>query len=275
MNRIKFILLLPVLLACIDKNEKQEPLHSNKYYSVYTNFNEKTHEIDSVIVIDKKGTRSIYALNSEFIGEYPQLYKDRLISIIYGPQHSNLITFNLSTHQIDTLCSNIQFLTTDAIDEYEGRVVVRGYESYCIVDVEKKHLQKTSKCYLENILLVDTNYFLIRTLNDISEPKPYLCKGSINGTEDFKLIDLPGMGVQHYSDATTLGWNGMTIYQGILFIHTMNQLLAYDIQKNLIIDSIEEGREVSYQLKKVNPVFSFEKKEKIIFDLKKRQFKRV
>lgn len=275
MSGIKFILLIPILLACLSKQNSPSPLHSNKYYSIYSSFNEKTYEIDSLIVIDQKGKRSAYLLDTQFIGEFPHLYKNRLISLIYGPQHPNLITFNLITHKTDTLCSNIQFLTTSAIDEYDGLIVIRDFDKYGIVDVSKKKLLKESQCHLENILLVDSNYYLVRTLNDISEPKPYLCKGSINGTEDLKLIDLPGMGLQYYSDATTLGWNGMKIHQGILFIHTMNQLLAYDIQKNLIIDTIEEGREVSYQLKKSNPAFLFEKKEKIIFDLKKRKFKRV
>lgn len=275
MSRIKHLLFIPILISWIEKDAPElSLLHSNRYYSIYASYNEKTHKVDSIITLDTKGHKSTYALKQNGIGEYPKLYKTRLISIVPGRNYQHLTTFDLLTHKIDTLCSEVQFLTTDAIDEYEGKVVVRSYDNYKIVDVSEKKILKQSKCYLENILLTDSGYFLIRTINDISEPKPYLCTGTIAGEQDRKLIDLPDMGVSHYSDATTLGWNGMKVYDGVLFIHMMHKILAYDIEKRLILDTIDEEREVSFHLAKSTPVFLFEKKEKLTFNMKAKRFKR-
>ena len=275
MHTIKIIYLTSMLIASFLKKDEpnQEPTHSNSYYSIFSGYNKAMNDVDSVIVLDQHGKRSSYPLKSGGIGEYPSLYKDRLISIIYGKAQSDVITFSLSTGQIDTICSGLQVLQTSSIDEYDGKVVIRDYNQYVILDIEKKQILKVSDCYLENILLTESGYFLIRTLNDISEPKPYLCKGNITGAEDTKLIDLPGIGVQHYQDIPTLGWNGMAKHQGILFIHTMDQILAYDIQQTKIIDEIREERPVFCDLNKSNPTFSFEK-EKIVFNMKKKQFNR-
>ena len=274
MNLAKFIFLTPIFVACVVNNGKNEPWHSNAYYSIYSGYNEKTHTVDSIIAIDKKGKRSVYALNQNGIGDYPGLYKNRLISLIYGREYTDLITFDLVTHQTDTLFSNLQILEGSAIDEYDGRVVVRDAAKYCIVDVEKKKVLKQSDCNLENILLVDSTYFLIRTLNNYSEPKPYLCRGSIAGTKDNKLIDVPGRAVQRYEDATTYGWNGMAICSGMLFIHSVKGIIAYDIQHNKIVDQMEEQRILTYKVKSGKPTFAFGN-EKIVFDLKSNRFKQV
>lgn len=275
MNTINSILFLSFSIICSFKGNDpdREPTHSNAYYSIFPGYNQSMNDVDSVIVVDQHGKRSSYPLKSGGIGEYPSLYKDRLISIIYGKTQADVITFSPSNNKIDTICSDLQVLQTSSIDEYDGIAVIRDYNKYAILDIEKKQILKVSDCFLENILLTESGYFLIRTLNNISEPKPYLCKGSITGAEDTKLIDLPGMGVQNYQDGTTLGWNGMTIYHGILFIHMMDQILAYDIQQNKIIDKIMEERPVFCDLNKSNPTFCFEK-EKIVFNMKKKQFKR-
>lgn len=272
MNLTKIIFLLAILSACTPENEDNSPWFSNNLYSAFSIHDEK-NDLDSIIVMDRQGKRSSYLLDSESIGSYPTFYKDRLVSLIYGSEHSNLISFHLKTHQTDTICSDILFLKTSSIDEYDRYLVIRDYDSYGIVDVPNKRLIKESKCQLENILLTGTNYFLIRTVDDISEPKLFLCKGSIYGTADLRLVDIPGMGVQHYPDATTNGWNGMTICDDVLFIHTLNEILAYDIRQNRIIDQIHEEREVSFHLEKSTPVFLFEK-EKITFNPKTKNFKR-
>ena len=261
MNLTKIIFLFAILSACTPENEDSSPWFSNNLYSAFS-IHYKKNDLDSLIVVDKQGKRSSYLLDSESIGSYPKFYKDRLVSLIYGSEHSNLISFNLKTHQTDTICSDILFLKTSAIDEYEGKVVIRDYDSYAVVDMEKKKLLKQDQCYMDNLLLVNTNYFLIKKIDDISEPKPFLCRGSIYGTKDSKLIDIPGMGTQYYPDATTYGWNGMAVSHGFLFIHTLDEILAYDMQQNRIIDKIAEGGMVHYQLDKANnPAFSHEKRK--------------
>ena len=273
MTAAKFLFLFPVLIACITNDRENPPLHSNSYYSVYSSYNEKTYKVDSIIVRDKKGKRSTYALNQNGIGDYPGLYKDRLISLIYGTEYTNLLSFSLNTRKVDTLCSNIQFLETSSIDEYDGIIIIRDTDKYGIVNVEKKQLVKESDCFLENILLVDSCYFLVRMLNDVSEPKPFLCRGTILGSKDIKLTDLPGMGTMNYEDATTHGWNGMAVRNGILFIHMMQEIVAYDIKANQIADKIHQERIITYRSVS-NPLFIVEK-EKITFDMKSKRFKQL
>lgn len=274
MNLAKFIFLAPIFIACIKGADTKLPLHSNRYYSIYSGYDEKTYEVDSVIVEDVKGKRNAYPLNQNGVGDYPYLYKDRLVSLIYGRERTNLISVHLRTQKVDTLCSEIDFLETSSMDEYDGMIVIRDTDKYGIVDVEKKKLVKESSCFLENILLTDSTYFLVRLLNDTSEPKPFLCKGNVSGpANDIRLIQLPGMGVQQYEDATTCGWNGMAVQNGILFIHLMNEIVAYDVKANKIVASIGESREVHYRISSKKPVFLFEN-EKITFDMKNKQFVR-
>ncbi|MGV3611826.1 MAG: hypothetical protein ACO1N0_12800 [Fluviicola sp.] len=276
MYSIKIIYLTSILVAGFLKEDTpdQEPTHSNSYYSIFSGYNEAMNDVDSVIVLDKHGKRNSYALKKGGIGDYPFLYKDRLISIIYRNGNSDVITFSLTTNKIDTICSNVQLLQSSFIDEYDGKVVVRDTDTYTVLDIGNKKIIKRSKCYLENILLTESGYFLIRTLDNISEPKPYLCAGTLDGETDTKLIDIPDMGSNIYMDATTLGWNGMKVHEGILFIHTFHKILAYDIQQNKIIDEIAEEKTVSFQVNKAkNPVFRFEDEYQIVFNLKNKRFK--
>lgn len=275
MSRNQFIFLIPLLIACTSTDPVETPYRSNSFYTLFVSHDEKTQAPDSIIAVDRTGKRSAYAMETASVGEYPYLYKDRLISLVKASLHPNLVTLNLMTGKIDTICSDLLFLRTSSIDEYDGLAVIRDYDKYAIIDVAKKRVLKESECYLENILLTDSGYFLIRVLNDISEPKPYLCSGTIEGTNDTKLIDLPDSGINNYQDATTYGWNGMKVHEGILFIHTFHQILAYDIEKNRIVDQIPEERTVYFRLdSSKKPTFLFEK-ERIVFHKKKLRFKRI
>ena len=66
----------------------------------------------------------------------------------------------------------------------------------------------------------------------------------------------------------------MAICSGMLFIHSVKGIIAYDIQHNKIVDQMEEQRILTYKVKSGKPTFAFGN-EKIVFDLKSNRFKQV
>lgn len=267
---MNLITIFLIILGCQNPNSNTKPYDENKF-----------GKIDFIQGVYKKTpdtilyTSKVSNFQSKIIvkhGVYPDLYQDKICFVDQRNDTSFLFLIDPKSIVTDSIKLPINVLSTSWYYELNNYLVIKDYNKFILFNSNDYHMEAFEKS-IESIYITFDNimYFVEENDHNYKSMSTYELKcldlnnkitATLSSFEESSLCE-------YYNDLK--GWNGMEINENVIFIKTMNSILAIDKTKGTILDKFTEQMMtdlISKDKKKV--VFYSDKK--ITFSMKKLKF---
>lgn len=270
---IKIMNLIPILLlilGCQNPNSNTKPYHENKFGKIdfIQGIYEKTP--DTILYTSKLSN-----FHSKIIirhGVYPDLYRDKICYVGQRKDTSFLYLIDPKSNQTDSIKLPINVLSTSWFYELNNYLVIKDFNKFILFNSNDKHIEVFEKSIVSIYITPDNIMYFVEENDHNYKSIP---------TYELKCLNLNNKGTasvttfeesslcEYYNDLK--GWNGMDINDNVIFIKTINSILAIDKLNGTILDKFTEQLMTDLISKDKKKVV-FYSDRKITFSMKKLKF---
>lgn len=264
-----FIVGILTILGC-QLNNKNLPRSENKFglIKVIDGVYEKTP--DTILYISK-----ISKFQSKFIisnRTYPDLYKNKICFINRRNDTSYLFLIDPKIKKTDSIKLPTNVLGTSWFYDLNEFLVIKDYNKFIVYNSILNRLDSFEKS-IESIYIAPDSlmYFIEENDHDFKSMPTYELKyiNLKNKALTFLTTIEESSLIEYYQDLK--GWSGMDINGNVIFIKTMNSILAIDKTNGRVLDKLTEQLMTDLKSKDKNKVVFYSDK-KITFSMKKLKF---
>lgn len=265
--------LLPILLLILGcQNPDKDPIHyhENKFgkidfiHGVY----EKTP--DTILYTSKLSN-----FQSKIIikhGVYPDLFQDKICFVDDRNDTSFLFLIDPKSIHTDSIQLPMNVLRTSWHFELNNYLVIKDFNKFILYNSADKQMEAFEKSIVSIYITSDNMMYFVEENDHNYQSQPtYELKCLDLNTKITSMLSSFEESILCVSYNDLKGWNGMEINDNVIFIKTMNSILAVDKTTGAILDTISE-QIVTDLISKDKKKVVFYSNRKITFSMKKLKF---